>query len=506
MEYANKIGADFICINEKGISRTTPHWEKFQISKLLNTYHRIIYFDSDIIIRNDCPNLFDIVPEDHIGLFNEAPFTNRSFELMMDVCNKYGVKLPNWDGKYYNTGVMVVSRRHIDMFQKPDQEIFSYYEQSYLNMIIALRKEREEIKVFELPYQFNRMTCMDFFTGEERFASHIIHYAGYPSLDFVLDLIPRDIARWEQDAPSYKYKSHILVVVSGGLGDQICAEPAIRYLKNNLMSDDDITVLTHFPEIFSHLGLPVYHHNEFAPKFDTPYYKMASLPGPETVTWSVVSNMLCNTVDFCSISMLKRTLPRIDKTICLPNYECDFSEITDYPIEDIVLLHAGKHWENKTLPKEWWQDLTDKLSNKGVKLGLIGKDEETRGVWDLICPENAVDFRNLLNIKQLICLISKAKMVISNDSAPIHIAGAFNNEIVLIPTCKHPDHVLPWRNGSQTYKATSIYKRLVIDDIKANPNTVYEVSGAEIPKEYSWDRYLFSSQETCDRIMGILNR
>jgi len=74
-----------------------------------------------------------------------------------------------------------------------------------------------------------------------------------------------------------------------------------------------------------------------------------------------------------------------------------------------------------------------------------------------------------------IALIEVAYMVVSNDSAPIHIAGAFNNEIVLIPTCKHPDHILPWRNGSQTYKAASLYKKLMSDEYSSQPTELYGV-------------------------------
>ena len=34
--YAERIGADFLCIDESNTS--TPHWEKFQIFDLLNKY------------------------------------------------------------------------------------------------------------------------------------------------------------------------------------------------------------------------------------------------------------------------------------------------------------------------------------------------------------------------------------------------------------------------------------------------------------------------------------
>ena len=68
-KYAEKIGADFQCITESDCS--TPHWAKFEIYNLLNKYERILYIDTDILVREDTPNLFEIVPQNELGMFNE---------------------------------------------------------------------------------------------------------------------------------------------------------------------------------------------------------------------------------------------------------------------------------------------------------------------------------------------------------------------------------------------------------------------------------------------------
>ena len=67
---------------------------------------------------------------------------------------------------------------------------------------------------------------------------------------------------------------------------------------------------------------------------------------------------------------------------------------------------------------------------------------------------------------ELISLISLSKVLLTNDSLPLHIGGAFDNWIVTIPTCKHPDHILPFRNGTQYYKTKSLYKKLLLDDLE----------------------------------------
>lgn len=499
-EYADKLDADFKVITENTCS--TSHWEKFQIYDLLTKYERIVYIDTDIIIRPDAENILDYVPKDCFGAFNEAPFTENRRLALFQTCEAYNTTLPNWNGKYYNTGVMVVSRIHREFFKKPSKEIFNFYEQSYLNLVI----HKNEVKCMDLPYKFNRMTCMDKVLGEERFASFFIHYAGVPSLEMVLHIMKNDIEKLKKDAPDYKYQRHILIDVQGGLGDQIDAEPSIRYMRDYIYPGQDIIIKSHFPRLFEHLGLPNYYHTDFVPKFDTPYYHVITLPGPETVQWALVSNLLCHTVDYCSIALLRRIIPTENKKILLPVKQEELDEVQsilgkDVKLEDLVLVHAGKHWVSKTFPKKWWQEVVDGLHAKGLKVCLIGKDEDTRGVWDLELREGMYDTRNLLSLGGLIALISKAKTLVSNDSGPVHLAGGFDNNIVLIPTCKHPDHILPYRGSDRSYKQIALYKKLTLDDCAQAPTEVHGASGEFIKRPFN--EYLPETQTVVEETVRI---
>ena len=199
--YAEKTSADFLCIGEQLISQGRPQWEKFQIFDLLDEYDRILYVDTDLVIRHDCPDLFEMVPSDKIGLFNEAPFTDRRKELLVAICEANGIALPEWGGRYFNAGVMVVSKKHKPLFKKPEEggfgcyeEQYSFLEQSYLNVKIAL----DGVHVHELSHRFNHMTCMDTFTREGDLAPYIIHYAGHPTFKRVSELIAMDVDKWRE--------------------------------------------------------------------------------------------------------------------------------------------------------------------------------------------------------------------------------------------------------------------------------------------------------------------
>jgi len=500
--YAQRIGADFVCIDKVKLSSTSICWEKCQLFELLNKYERIIYLDTDIIVRDDCPNLFQIVPPLELGMFNEANFTDRPFNLLLDVCKEYEEKVPEWNGKYYNAGVIVLSRCHKYLFKHPGKEAGSFYDQTYLNMRIALD---DDLKVFELPYQYNRMTCVDRYTGEERHASYIIHYAGCPNIDLAISLIQRDRLRWKNDSGSYCYKTHIYVRVSGGLGDQFCAEPAIRFMRENIYPDAEIVVATHYPRLFSHLDVPVVEHGNFIFEDDTPYYMVDSLPGPDTITWSIVSHLLCHPVDYCSIALLRRTLPLEDKT---PRLKVNSESITNllditglHSLNDLVLVHPGRGWESKTFPVEYWQDIIDGLAGEGIPTAVIGRNDATNGTVAVRCSSSVIDLCDLLDLDGLITLISCAKILVSNDSAPIHLAGAFDNWIVLLPSCKHPDHVLPYRHGSPYYKAVALYKDLLCTKFDSRPTNTLSSTGDNLVGE--WSDYLLPSYEVVSEIKKI---
>lgn len=492
--YSQRIGADFVCIDQS--NSTTPHWEKFQIADLLSRYERVLYLDTDLLVRADCPNLFDVVPVNDLGMFNEAPFTLDRKLSLVDACKEYDIRLRGWDGRYWNTGVMIIPRTWKFLFRKPAKEAFNFYEQGYINARIhqELEKAGNELRVFDLPYKFNRMACMDRFTGEERFASFIMHYAGFPSLQFVLGLIEKDVKKWSEDAwNEWKYPRHIVVDVQGGLGDQVEAQPAVRFMARQIYPGEDITVLTHFPVLFQDIAVEcpnvrVFEHGQWQPQPDTPYFRATSLPGPETSMWAHVSHLLCHSADYTSMALMRRTLPASEKSIQIKVHKewlKGARAVCGDDLESLVLVHAGKHWESKTFPLAWWQEVADGIQQAGHRVCLIGRNELSRGVVPVVARPGMVDARDLLSLEELIALLSQAKVLVSNDSAPVHLAGAFDNWIVLIPTCKHPDHVVPYRNGRVDYKTEALYKRLAIDDYAQAPTEVHAVPGHKWPKDCS---------------------
>ena len=484
--YANKFGADFLCITDGDTKYASQKWKKFSIYELLDNYKRILYVDIDILIRDDAPNIFDIVPETKLGMFNEGKYANR-LEFIKQASEYYNESIKNWKGNFYNSGVMVIPRKYKSIFKLPIGVDYVETDQPYINLRIL----NDNIDMYDLDFKFNRMDIQDKYCGVSRLDSYFVHYAGAPQSQLI-PVLQKDIQQWEIDKPKYEYKRNILISVTGGLGDQICAEPVIRYLKN-MYNGSNIHIVTHFPEIFSHINCNIYKHTDWKGINDA-IITMHSCPD-ESSSEHKLSHALFHAIDFASISMLRRTIPNIDKQINLTinNSDLEFingiiSEIkTNKPI---VVVHPGKWWPSKTFPVEWWQKLIDKLSEE-LTVVLIGKliDDE-QGYQPVICPNDGIDLRDMTSIGELTALISLSNCLITNDSSPLHIAGAFDNWIVVMPTCKHPDQILPYRNGTQYYKTITLYKNLLINDLETRFTEFNVDTIDKIPKDKTISDYI----------------
>lgn len=448
--YAERIGADFIVIDRTKIAETSPHYEKFQIYDLLNIYHRIIYLDTDLIVRDDCPNLFDIVEPRSLGMFDEGAIMDRT-QAMAQACADYQTEIKNWDGRYFNTGVMVISRTHKEIFKKPAKEIWNFYEQSYINV----KTFEKRAKIHNLDYRFNRMSCMDKVTGEHRLASYIVHYAGV--LGGLSALIPADLQAWASGAHK-SLKRHVLIEVgSNRLGDNIAVEPVVRYMIENADGTEFAVAATH-PAVFGHLrdkGVQVSTFEDIRYKPDTPYLHVVTDKPEEDVLKKALSADRMHMTDYASIVSMRRTLPYKDKRIQLPVTQKGISEVLEAAGDlstRTALVHPGKAWPSKTFPEGYWLEVVNKLLALNVTPAVIGADSALTGVLGMDLPEGAVDLRNLLSEEGLFAAVSMAPVLITNDSAPLHVAGAFDNHVVLIPTCKHPDLILPWREEGQYHR------------------------------------------------------
>lgn len=180
--YASKCDADLHIIDTFKINIGSPHNEIFQAYDLLKDYERILFVDSDVIIKNEAPDLFDLVPTDKIGTVLEDTLSRKCdrHKRMSDIQNKYGQI--GWNEGYVNSGVFLVSDCHREIFNL--KKFPPYCGSGYDDVYLSYRIKEGGYGLFDLPKTFNHMSLFSEF-GSNWLQSYFIHYAGrgfYPKL------------------------------------------------------------------------------------------------------------------------------------------------------------------------------------------------------------------------------------------------------------------------------------------------------------------------------------
>ncbi len=115
--------------------------------------------------------------------------------------------------------------------------------------------------------------------------------------------------------------------------------------------------------------------------------------------------------------------------------------------ENYVVLVPGSTVETKCWPAKSFAALADKISAKyGSTIIATGIATEKPTIEQLKKESKTqiLDFAGVTNIQQLIALLSKAKVLVSNDTGPAHIASALGVAMVLIFGHTNPGRVGPY--------------------------------------------------------------
>lgn len=251
-----------------------------------------------------------------------------------------------------------------------------------------------------------------------------------------------------------KVAGNLLFTTWGGIGDQICAEPTLRFALDTF-KDIDVSLATDYPELFAHLKFKkVYDLKIDKPDFDQ-YLKFDTINDPKSLTWEFMSHCVTHCVDFPSLCALRCTLPIDYKVVKLRPQIPDvlrgvFSVLPPgFTFENAVFIHAGAHWESKTFPARWWEEVVADLVYHGYQPVLIGKEMAVGQGTVQINSKQCVDLRNKTTLNDTIWLLQRARFVLTNDSSPMHMAATGDAHIAFVATAKHPDYLYHWRKNEQ---------------------------------------------------------
>mgnify|MGYP000946060687 CR=1 FL=1 len=126
----------------------------------------------------------------------------------------------------------------------------------------------------------------------------------------------------------------------------------------------------------------------------------------------------------------------------------------------IILIAPGSKWFTKRWPEEYFRILIQNLVKRNDLLIVITGGKEEREI-ELNLDSKVLDLRGEISLLELAELTKRAILVVSNDSAPIHITSAFpNTRIVGIfgPTVKEFGF-FPWSKNSKVFEINGLYCR-----------------------------------------------
>ena len=100
--------------------------------------------------------------------------------------------------------------------------------------------------------------------------------------------------------------------------------------------------------------------------------------------------------------------------------------------QKLILVAPGSQRAEKMWPIEKYREIIERLKkNKNYFIGITGSKAEKKLSLNFPNDKNVIDFRGEINLVEFGALISKANIVVGNDSSPIHIASGFEKPFVI---------------------------------------------------------------------------
>lgn len=197
--YAARCGADYMVRGWRWPDEAI-YWQRLSIIDLMDAYDRILVLDADTMVRRDAPNLFELVPTDHLGMADEGQtYPPEGPEKRAASIAKFeadhGLEPKPWNGAYYNIGIIMASACHRDVLTVPQDRWHGVWNEQCL---VNGRIHALDLPVFDLTWRYNCMHCMQTLPGvpANGAEAYIVHAAGKRELGTAAELMQALAAEW----------------------------------------------------------------------------------------------------------------------------------------------------------------------------------------------------------------------------------------------------------------------------------------------------------------------
>ncbi len=121
------------------------------------------------------------------------------------------------------------------------------------------------------------------------------------------------------------------------------------------------------------------------------------------------------------------------------------------PARGFLLVAPFSRWASKAWPAERYNELLPRL-RAGLEMPIIvvggtAEAEAAARLIDDLPPGTAVSLAGRLNLGELICLLRRARVVVTCDSGPMHAAAAVGTPVLALFGPTWPERAGPWGSG-----------------------------------------------------------
>ncbi len=277
----------------------------------------------------------------------------------------------------------------------------------------------------------------------------------------------------------------VMVLLRGGLGDEVCSEPALRFAFSHFASkrpDFELSVISKYPTLWRHLPVKKVFDGKSTDLriFKPAYHWLTNYPPTGSFDWEFYCVPFMNSVDQMGISLFKCMMHVQEKDIRLTT-QCEFDKLTAFEAEtlddlraknQLVLLHPGVTWPSRTFGVKYWQEVIDECRKNGIRPVLIGASPRDGVGTEEVNPAGCIDLRDRCTLDETTFLCQRATAIFTNDSAPLHLAASSDPNddstgktwIGYVATIRHPSFISHFRRNPDTKLNEWNYREVNLGD------------------------------------------
>lgn len=132
--------------------------------------------------------------------------------------------------------------------------------------------------------------------------------------------------------------------------------------------------------------------------------------------------------------------------------------------DGLVLIAPGSVWPTKRWQSEKFIQLSERFIELGYNVALMGAKSDAT-LYESVNVKNLINFIGVFSIPQSLILMQKARLVITNDSAPTHFAGLVGTPVLTIFGPTSPKFGFAPRNSNSDY--------IELSNLKCKPCSIH---------------------------------